>query len=125
MLDAGVSKEVVKAYVESAPLSSQPTPSDMIALKEDGVGDDITLALLKRSSELAQQRPRPQSQATAAEPPQAANRFNLDPESYEYFQYYYLYPRTLAHAYDRLGYYSAPHFPGYYGPPGPFLPYYR
>ncbi len=125
MLDAGVSKEVIKAYLEGAPVTSQPTPSDMIALKEHGVADEITVALLKRSAQLAPPA-QPPPQTTA--PPVAARRsentsyrFYLDPESYEYFQYYYLYPRTLANAYDRLGYYSWPYYPGYYGGPGPFF----
>ncbi len=125
MLDAGVSKEVVKTYVQSAPASSQPSPSDMIALKEHAVPDEITVALLKRSAELAQQGQRPsQSQVgvVSAPPDRAGNPFYLDPESYEYFQYYYLYPRTLANAYDRLGYYPWSYNPGYYGP---VPPYYR
>lgn len=130
MLDAGVSKEVVKTYVESAPHRSQPTPSDMIVLKESGVPDEITVALLKRSAELAQQqlqRSQPQAGAIADSQRQSnpGYRGYLDPESYEYFQYYYLYPRTLAHAYNRLGYYGSPYYPGYYGNPGPFSPYLR
>jgi hypothetical protein len=59
------------------------------------------------------------------------NSGNLDPEGYDYFRYYYLYPRTLASANERL--YSSPTFPacptwspGYYSPwafrPRPFAP---
>jgi len=42
----------------------------------------------------------------------------LDPDSYEYFQHYYLQPRALASAYERLAPYY-PYFPYPYGyPPG-------
>jgi len=38
----------------------------------------------------------------------------LDPESYDYFQYYYLYPRTLASVNERI-YSSYPWVAGYPG----------
>ena len=45
----------------------------------------------------------------------------LDPDSYHYFWYYHLYPRTLAAANQRLGNYGAPYGYGF-GYNGPFYP---
>jgi hypothetical protein len=54
------------------------------------------------------------------------NSSNMDPEGYDYFHYYYLYPRTLAQANQRLyapGPYSG-YFPYAYGyGPAPFQAY--
>ncbi len=128
MLDAGVSKEVVKAYLEGASVTSKPTPSDMILLKERGVPDDVTVALLKRSAQIPAVSPTQPSQGLSSGVSQvapAANNGNspyLDPESYQYFQYYYLYPRSLAYAYDRLGLYPWSYYPGYNGWHRPFFP---
>jgi hypothetical protein len=41
----------------------------------------------------------------------------LDPESYNYFQYYYLQPRALESVYQRLSPYCYPPFPYAYGHP--------
>jgi hypothetical protein len=109
MTQAGVSKEVIKAYIENSPRAYHPSSADMIALKENGVSDDITIALLKRSAP-AQSQP-----GIAGVPgPQLAGQGPVPgPESYDYFQRYYLFPRTLGAAYDRLGMRPAPYFPGY------------
>lgn len=133
MLDAGVSKEVVKAYVESASIASKPTAADMIALKQRGVPDEITVALLKRSAQLSppfrgeNSQPMPNVVVLTRSAADSANPAYLDPESYEYFQYYYLYPRTLASAYDRLGLYpwvgSWSYYPGYYAHGSYFPPH--
>lgn len=113
MLDAGVSKDVVRTYVETTP-GGAPTPADLIALKDKGVSDEITMALLKRGSTPA---PAAVSGApVAGNAPTKAIIINnsgygrLNPESYDYFQYYYLYPRTLANVNQTLGYNAA-----YYG----------
>jgi hypothetical protein len=124
MADAGISKEVIKVYVETAPLSYNPSAAEIIALKQHGIPDDITTAFLKRTAEVRPQN----SQAKETRPPPASvvhhdNRSYLDPEGYDYFQYYYLYPRTLATAYERLGPYPSPYSPGYYGAFGPYYPY--
>jgi hypothetical protein len=113
MMDAGVSKEVIKAYVENAPIIGDADGTDLIALKEHRVPDDITIALLKRAAE----RRRQNSPATST-PSVATYSVSIDPDSYDYFQNYYLYPRTLGYAYERLGGYPAP-YPGYYGAFGP------
>ena len=60
--------------------------------------------MLKRGSVLAAQASQQAQRPVVVVPNSGANRAygGLDPESYEYFQYYYLYPRTLAAANQRL-----------------------
>lgn len=103
MAEAGVAKEVMKAYVENASVAFVPSAADMIQMKERGVPDEVTLALLKRSGEVRRQ-PRPPGL-----PIRSQSTGQMDPEGYDYFQYHYLYPRTLASAYGRLNYYPGPY----------------
>ena len=125
MVQAGISKDVVKAYIETAQVASPLTPADIVALKEHGVPDDLTVALLKRGAGLNGPG------ASNAAPAQVSGTVNLaalvaalrsgqlspgylDPEGYDYFRYYYLYPRTLASANRRLwSSYPFPVYPGY------------
>jgi hypothetical protein len=130
MIQAGVSTEVIKAYIENSPIAYSLSASDIIALKNHTVPDDLTTAMLKRGASLRSQTS--QTNHLVAVPLaslRASPRYGaLDPESYEYFQYYYLYPRTLAAANERL--YSpyssfpgfAPYSYGYYGV-SPFQPF--
>ncbi len=103
MLEAGVSKEVVKAYIENSATAYNPSPADLIALKQHGVADDVTLALLNHGSEAGARAAHALAVATtpAAVPVQTAepavatpvrivNSYAPDPESYDYFQRYYL-----------------------------------
>lgn len=113
LAQAGVSPDVMKAYVEHAPVALNPSASDLVALKEKGVNDEVTMALIKRSAEA---KPATGQMLN----PRALNLLrsgalggHLDPESYQYFQYYYLYPRTLSSMYDRLGYPPSPYYPFY------------
>jgi len=141
MLQAGVSKEVMKAYIETAQVAFLLSAADIVTLKEHGVPDDLTVALIKRGAELTAQvnqagasnaAPAKVSGTTSLDALAAALRsgqFNagrLDPEGYDYFRYYYLYPRTLASANERLfSSPSSPAFPGYslgYYPPWGFRP---
>ncbi len=120
MADAGVSADVLKAYVECSPTVCQPNDSDIIALKQHGVGDDVVTSMLKRSAKARAQEVPTMVQSVARVAPAAGLRaVSLDPESYEYFQHYYLYPRTLESVYQRV----PPYYPAYpyaYGYPSPF-----
>jgi hypothetical protein len=146
LLQAGVSKEVMKAYIETTPVAFPLSAIDLVTLKEHGLPDELTVALIKRGAELTAQVN--QASASNAAPAKVSGtaslnellaafrsgRLNsgyLDPEGYDYFRYYYLYPRTLASANQRL--FSSPTFPaspawspGYYSPwafhPRPFAP---
>jgi hypothetical protein len=111
MTDAGVSKEVIKAYVENMRRAFAPTATDLIALKQHSVPDDITTALLKRSGEIQTQKAQPSPSRAI---PTNSGYGLPDPESYSYFQRYYLYPRTLAFTYGRLGGYYPQAFPRSY-----------
>lgn len=114
---AGVSPEVIRSYIESAASVSAPSAADLIALKEHQVPDEVTVALLKRSAEMRGQTTI--SAATLARVLGSGRAVNggftggIDPESYAYFQHYYLYPRTLSWVYDQLGYYRYPYPYGY------------
>jgi hypothetical protein len=121
MLDAGVSKDVIKTYIETSSASFAASPSDLIALKNRGVTDDITMAILKHGSSAAPAAapaPAPAAADNSSAPVRTyiiSNR--LDPEGYDYFQHYYLTPRTLAYVNQTLGYPSVPYGDG-------FAPYY-
>jgi hypothetical protein len=131
MLDAGVSKEVVKVFIENSTVPYEAAPADLIALKERGVSDEIAMAIMKRSAELkaqASQTPPANAAVTPAQPPvvNVVSR-RLDPESYDYFEHYYLFPRTLASVNQTLGYRPSPfgyggYYPGAYGYPRRFYP---
>jgi hypothetical protein len=138
MLDAGVSKDIIKTYLENLPVALDVSPADLIVLKQRGVSDEIRTTLLKRCADIRTQSAQASAGAKTSSPaPNAAipaaavlvdsNRrdvsVHLDPEGYDYFWYNYLYPRTLASANERMGYYSAPYFYGYY-PPSVFSPRY-
>lgn len=110
MAQAGVSQEVIKSYVENAPVVQNPTPEEVIALKQQGVADEVTTALIKRSAETRAANAAMVSRFVGQLRSQGAG--HLDPESYEYFQHYYLFPRTLSSVYDRLGYYQPPNWWG-------------
>lgn len=127
LLKSGVSKDVVRAYVEHSPLNYHLSAADLITLKEQGVPDDITTAMLKRSEQLRPTSEPTQRGLVRRSPPQpvAPNQFSgargLDPESYDFWWYHYAYPRALASANQWMA--SAPFaFQPYYGAPYPFMP---
>jgi len=115
MVDAGLSKEVIKAFIERAPFPFDPTPTDLIALKQRGVSDEIALALLKHEP-AASPGGGKTSTAELAPSNKRVVLVYIDPEGYDYFQHYYLYPRTLAAANARLGWYQTPFGYGYCPP---------
>jgi hypothetical protein len=134
MVQAGVSKDVMKAYIETAQVAPHLSAADIVTLKEHSVPDELTVALMKRWAVLAAQ-PKPAG-ASAEAPARVSgtitlnelaavlrssqlNPGQLDPEGYDYFRYYYLFPRTLASANERI-LSSYPAFPAY----GPCFPGY-
>jgi hypothetical protein len=136
MFQAGVSKDVIRTYIETAQAAAPLSATDIVTLKERGLPDELTTAWMKRSAELSARAnetaatnaaPAKVTGTTSLEALAAAirrgqmNSGRLDPESYDYFQQYYLYPRTLQSANERLyGYppFAAypPYGPGYYSP---------
>jgi len=111
MADAGVSMEVIKTYVDCSATPFQPTEQDVIALKQHKVSDDVVTLLLKRGAEaravVAQAK---KDAAVRLLSTHRAASGGFDPESYDFFQHYYLQPRALASAYQRLAPYSYPTF---------------
>src|SRR4051812_41711741 len=80
MVQAGISKELLKTYIENSPVPYNLSPADLIALKERGVADDITTALIKRGAVV-----RTQTNPIAAPVEQvreggSSGRDGLDPE---------------------------------------------
>jgi hypothetical protein len=112
MADAGVSTEVLKAYVEYSSTPYQPTDQDIITLKKHNVADEVVTLMLKRGAQVraavVQARNEALVKALSARRMSAGG---LDPESHDYFQYYYLQPRALASVYERLSPYYSPSFP--------------
>ncbi len=137
LLQAGMSKSIIQAYIEQAAVTRALTAADLVALKEKGVPDDLTVALLKRANAVAAaQTRRPQLAATTGStssgqgaPPAlgAPGSRVMDPESYDFWWYHYAYPRALAAANERLfssyaPFYQSPPDAGYYYPPLGFAP---
>lgn len=121
MADAGISPSVIQTYVESS-LETEPlNEEEVIALKEHNVPDDVVTLLLKRGAERRDLKQQRTNEAIARAV--AARRSvtgGLDPESYEYFQRYYLQPRAAASAQRRLAPWSGPRrFHPYGAAPGP------
>ena len=129
MAKAGVSVEVIKTYIEHSPIAYNLSATDIIALKDHSIPDDLTTLMVKRGTALKTQANQSSNLSTLplAAAPGRSRSAAFDPEGYDYFQYYYLYPRTLAAANQRLysPYTTFPAFPPYafglYGP-GAFHP---
>jgi hypothetical protein len=104
MMHADVSTEVIKTYIENSPIPYSLTANEIVALKDQAVPDDLTTAMLKRGATLRAQVTQSSTASAVVLAYSGGNRLygGLDPESYDYFQYYYLYPRTLAAANQRL-----------------------
>lgn len=124
LADAGVSPNVLKGYAESTRFAVPLTAAEVLALKQHSVPDEVTTILLKRSAakeSQTQAQPAPSANATVAAPGPAPAY--LDPEGYNYFQYYYLQPRALASAQETLGWYPYGYrymYPFGYNEPFPF-----
>lgn len=128
MADAGVSKEVMQAFVENSSLPFDPAATDYIALKDHKVPDEISIALTKRGAEVrAKSAPAlAMAQFTASDRdrahPELLSQLGvppLDPDSYDYWLYYHAYPRTLSSVNRRLGAYAnGPYAEGAYDPTG-------
>jgi len=120
MLDAKVSKQVIQSFIESVQTPSISGAADVIALKEHGADYKLITALLRRSAEARAQPqsgrpPAANAPASVGTAPGVPAMSAPDPDSYEFFQNYYLYPRTLGSMNERLGYVTVPY--GYYAMP--------
>ncbi len=128
MADAGVSAEVMRRFVESSPPQAPLTAANIIELKKHKVSDDLVTYILAQGAQARAQEAQRKAEATQrwnqaiaqALAQRNARYGGLDPESYEYFEYYYLHPRALASARRTL---LAPYYEygprGFYGFGGP------
>ncbi|MBE7500005.1 MAG: hypothetical protein HS113_06775 [Verrucomicrobiales bacterium] len=121
MSEAGVSANVIQAYVEASESLEQLSAPDLIALKTHGIADDLVTGMVQRSAKARALDARQKADAVARlVAARNARSGGVDPESYDYFRLYYLQPRALAAAYERLGPYARPVYaPGWYGRYGP------
>ena len=118
LVDAGISKDVIKIYIENLPAVRRLNAADLVALKERGVPDEIATALMKRGTESSvEQANRPVAAPAIVQ--QFSSGGELDPDSYDFFFYHYAYPRALSYSYQRLARYQ----PSYYSYPGVVYPY--
>jgi hypothetical protein len=119
MLDAGVSTDVIKTYIRTSPGGWNLGASDLITLKQRGVADDLTVELLNHHAPVSSAQQMPIAPiATSAPQTIVVRTARPDPEGYDFFQHYYLFPRTLAYANQTLGY--APYYSYGYGYPRRF-----
>jgi hypothetical protein len=116
LADAGISTEVIKTYIECSSTSLQPTDADIIALKQHHVADDVVTLLMKRGAQVrvVAEKTRNEAEIGAISASRMASG-GLDPDSYDYFQYFYLQPRAQAAVNQRLSPYGYPSFPQAYG----------
>ena len=103
LADAGVSTEVITTYIETSPLKLQPKEQDVIALKAHNVPDEIVKLLLRRGAQARDTATQVRNEAILqiVESRRAASG-GMDPESHDYFRTYYLQPRAVAAANQRL-----------------------
>jgi len=119
MVDAKVDVTVIKAYINNSPTAYNPNASEIIALKERGVGDDVVTALIQRGGEIrsqAMQSARTQAVAAPAIPP--ANTGAYDYGAQQPYPYADSYPAYYDYASYPYSYYAGypyyPYYPYYY-----------
>jgi hypothetical protein len=120
LADAGVSADVLVAYIDSAPALPQLTSHDIIALKKKNVPDEVVKMILTRGAAARQAATALRNEALINYvESRRAIAGGVDPESYDYFRMYYLQPRADAAANQRLYPYYGPYGRAYtYGPYG-------
>lgn len=122
MIDAGVSPEIIKAYVEGSPAAYNPNAADLITLKTNGVPDDVTAALMKRVAEIKSINKKTRAEQAAVE--RSAGPAPMDPESYDFWWYNHGYPRVMASTYRQLDPYPGGAYYSYGASFYPRAPYY-
>ena len=102
MSQGGISAEVIKAYIDGWQKPYTLSAADLITLKEHSVPDEIATAIIRRGGALANEAILAKNVPAQSVSGTPRGYTVVDPESYEYFNYYYLYPRTLAAANQRF-----------------------
>jgi hypothetical protein len=131
MVDAKVDSSVIKAFIQNSTTTFTPSASELIALKNHGVPDEILTAMLQRGAEVRSQiaqslhRPPPAaptyaspSTAPSMAPEASYESYPSDYASYgaQYADYSYGYPYGYSYPYNYWWYnYSYPYY-SYYWP---------
>lgn len=115
LLDAKVEPSVINSYIKSSTVAYNPTATEIIALKEHGVSDDIIMALLQRGAEVRTQlahsvQTAPSGAPNSVQPPYSPDYMQSAPDSYPAAADY---GSTYSYGYP---YYSYPYY-GYSGYP--------
>lgn len=99
MAEAGVSKDVLKGFIEKSGIPYRPTPVEIITMKKRGVPDAVITAVMDAGDKVQKQRVAAAAEARAAAgvPGERLSVYGaMDPESQEFWWYHYGYPRSLA-----------------------------
>ena len=123
MIEAGVSPEIIKAYVEGSPAAYDPNAADLITLKINGVPDDVTAALMKRVAEIKAINQKKKADQAAVQ--RSVGPVAMDPESYDFWWYNHGYPRVMSSSYRQLDPYPGGAYYSYGGsfyPPASYYP---
>jgi len=144
MVEAKVDPTVIKAYIQSSTVAYNLGASDVIAMKNHGVPDDILTALLEHTTQLRTQmaqaahaaQPAPAAAAPYAEPapapPYATTPTAYQPNPSDYGTYapyadygysYPYYPYSYWYSYGYPWYYYGYPYFGYYGHYWPYCGY--
>lgn len=120
MVDAGVPKDVIKAYIDNSPVAYRPNADEIIALNERGVSREIITALLRRGGELkskaaqaaqpVQSPPAQSAPSTAVSSYAPAASYAPAPQPvYQDYSYPYSYPVYSYATYPSYSY-ASPYF---------------
>ena len=134
MVDAKVDAEVIKSYIKNSPTAYNPSATEIIALKDRGVGPEILTAMLRRGAEVRVQSMQaaqaaasvaaPQTYPSAVAPSAPAPDYGYAPQPV-YANYGYSYPAYVGdYGYPAYGCgYSWPYFNCGFGGYGYGYPY--
>jgi len=134
MIDAKVGGSVVIAYIRSSPTAYNPSASEIIALKQRGVPDEIITTLIQRGAEVRAQIAQSAQMGAQATPPAGmapyANGYGatVSDQAYpDYGDYGYGYPYSGYPYYAGYPYYGYPYNYWWYSswyPWGFYSPFY-
>ena len=129
MVEAGVSPDVIRAFLENSSSAYDPNASDLIVLKTNGVPDSVTTAMMKRAAEIKAINETKKTESMArASAAFEAGPVAMDPESYDFWWYTHGLPRAMASSirqndpYPGIAPYGYGGYGGYYSPPVRYYP---
>jgi hypothetical protein len=100
MLDAKVDPEVVKAYIKNSPIPFNPSATEIIALKQRGVPDELITTMIQHGAEVRSQLAAANQATAPMTPPSGA----VPAEDYSATAPSYSYPDYASYPYYGYGY---------------------